>query len=416
MGRTVIWRGLIGTALLASAAQALTPGEKCEADKLKTAGRYTLCRLNAEAKAISRALPPDYAKCDAKYALKWGAAEDRAAGSCPVTGDQAAIQLQASSATDELAAAIGGNPPGGCPGDLLACQSDLGACGDTVSVCTTELATCAGDLTGCHADLASCETDLAAATLCGNGVVDPGEDCDQGALAGASCVTEGFAGGVLSCTGGCAFDTSRCWTGRFTDNADGTITDHLTGLMWEKKTELNGVMNFANLHDADNRYRWSGTCTIATGKRCQPTVAAAALCGASVEGHTDGCALCLGGDGTCNQAATIWTAIAAMNSAGFAGHDDWRAPRLRELQGIVEYGTATVPAVDPAFHGASCGAACSDLSNAACSCTQAYFYWTGSTYTPDTSNAWFTYFADGTVFALSKPDDALPVRAVRAAP
>src|SRR5262249_48010807 len=46
-------------------------------------------------------------------------------------------------------------------------------------------------------------------------------------------------------------------TGRFDDNADGTITDNETELMWEKKIKLDGTIDYANLHDADNTYRWA---------------------------------------------------------------------------------------------------------------------------------------------------------------
>jgi len=44
---------------------------------------------------------------------------------------------------------------------------------------------------------------------CGNSNLDPGEDCDGSNLNGATCSSQGFAGGPLSCTN-CAFDTSSC--------------------------------------------------------------------------------------------------------------------------------------------------------------------------------------------------------------
>jgi hypothetical protein len=46
--------------------------------------------------------------------------------------------------------------------------------------------------------------------LCGDGVVDPGEECDGNDLGGNDCVSLGFSGGVLACTNGCTFDTSGC--------------------------------------------------------------------------------------------------------------------------------------------------------------------------------------------------------------
>ncbi|MCA9705547.1 MAG: proprotein convertase P-domain-containing protein [Myxococcales bacterium] len=47
---------------------------------------------------------------------------------------------------------------------------------------------------------------------CGDGVADPGEDCDGADLAGLACpdVDPMFVGGVLACDPGCAFDTSGC--------------------------------------------------------------------------------------------------------------------------------------------------------------------------------------------------------------
>ena len=45
--------------------------------------------------------------------------------------------------------------------------------------------------------------------LCGNGIIDSGEQCDGSKLNGKSCSTQGFSGGSLSCSN-CAFNTSAC--------------------------------------------------------------------------------------------------------------------------------------------------------------------------------------------------------------
>ncbi|NUP13534.1 MAG: hypothetical protein HOW73_46445 [Polyangiaceae bacterium] len=45
---------------------------------------------------------------------------------------------------------------------------------------------------------------------CGDGSVDPGEDCDGTLLGAATCESLRFAGGVLSCDSTCSFDTSQC--------------------------------------------------------------------------------------------------------------------------------------------------------------------------------------------------------------
>lgn len=48
---------------------------------------------------------------------------------------------------------------------------------------------------------------------CGDGFIDPGEECEGSDLNGQTCVTKGFASGALSCTSSCAFDTSACTSG-----------------------------------------------------------------------------------------------------------------------------------------------------------------------------------------------------------
>ena len=42
-----------------------------------------------------------------------------------------------------------------------------------------------------------------------------------------------------------------CGAARFVDNEDGTVTDNLTGLVWETKDDDNGI------HDKDNYYTWT---------------------------------------------------------------------------------------------------------------------------------------------------------------
>ena len=46
--------------------------------------------------------------------------------------------------------------------------------------------------------------------LCGNGLIDSGEQCDGTMLGGATCVSLGFQGGTLSCGSSCSYDTSAC--------------------------------------------------------------------------------------------------------------------------------------------------------------------------------------------------------------
>lgn len=46
--------------------------------------------------------------------------------------------------------------------------------------------------------------------ICGNGILDAGEQCDGGDLAGNSCGSLGLGGGALSCNAECTYDTSAC--------------------------------------------------------------------------------------------------------------------------------------------------------------------------------------------------------------
>ncbi len=48
---------------------------------------------------------------------------------------------------------------------------------------------------------------------CGNGAIDDGEECDGASLGGATCVSRGFSGGILTCSLDCMFDTDECTGG-----------------------------------------------------------------------------------------------------------------------------------------------------------------------------------------------------------
>ena len=49
---------------------------------------------------------------------------------------------------------------------------------------------------------------------CGDGNIEPGEECDTQALAGEGCTSLGFSGGTLSCSDTCSFETKDCTGGR----------------------------------------------------------------------------------------------------------------------------------------------------------------------------------------------------------
>lgn len=215
---------------------------------------------------------------------------------------------------------------------------------------------------------------------CGNGAIDAGEQCDQNNLNGATCASQGFAFGSLDCGADCAFDSSGCHAVRFTDNGDGTVSDAQTGLMWEKKGDLDGVPVACpnagacpDPHDADNEYTYSA-------------------------------------DSPLGPPGTAFTVLLAQLNAGggFAGHTDWRLPTREELQTIADYGDASAPIVPPAF-AIACTGSCTPTT---CSCTALSRYWSADLTASISGNAWILDFSDGSVLTDTR-DTGYPARAVR---
>lgn len=294
------WTAVAAALVLAGTqARALSDADKCEAAKNKIAGKYAFCREKAEAKAIRKGGAPDYTKCDAKFSQKWADAEAQGGGMCPTTGDQAAMQSCITTATNQWAAALSGGPSCGGVG--------------------------------------------------GGGLPETGQtQCDQGAGTLGACPGSpaGQDGAVLAGT-----------TRSYTDNGDGTITDNVTGLMWEK------LSDDGSIHDWNDVYTWYDAFNVK---------------------------------------------IAALNSGGgFAGHTDWRLPNRFELDTLVDLGRVG-PAIDPAFT-TSCAPSCTVTT---CSCTQSNYYWSSTTLQSSPTYAWFVDFSNGDVLPNAK-SNFLYVRAVR---
>ncbi len=215
--------GFVGLAVVAGiafqpgGALALDPGPKCEASKLKTAAKQPKCRANVFAKSIKKVEAPDtvkLAKCDTKFNDKFAKAEEKGGLNCPTTGDAAAIEALLDACIDDVISDLGGAP--GAGGDEAKCQSKKAkqagkyaqcrlkadskgikkALPPDYSKCVTKLTDkwgkieakppCAttGDLAAVQADIDACQAAVAdalsGASLCGNGVLDGAEECDDG--------------------------------------------------------------------------------------------------------------------------------------------------------------------------------------------------------------------------------------------
>jgi hypothetical protein len=432
---TLLWAG---TALATA-----TPAQKCQAAKNKAAGKYALCRGNAEATLAKTGDTTKYdeaiTKCETKYQTAWQKAEQKAvdAGStCTTTGDQAAVEGVADEFTDNVAQHLGGAALEDCPGDLATCNTGLGTC-------NTNLGTCNSNLSSCNANLATVNAGTALAgnvlsgqtfssgtglgvtgTMPDNGAVTitPGT-ADQAIAAGyhngsgkvlgdADLVPGNLVSGVNifgvvgtqppaqrlqtgqtqcdqgngtlgACPGSPAGQDGSLQKGlarSYTVNANGTITDNKTGLIWEKLDDNNAN----GIHDYSATFTWYNAF-----KKIQVLNGDATGC----IGANDPDACCTGaGTGSCSP---------------FAGQTDWRLPNVNELQSLADYGRVD-PSIDPAFN-VSRAAGCTVAS---CSCTQWSVYWSSTTYRDLPFNAWLVHFGDGNVNVDDK-NGLTYVRAVR---
>jgi len=93
----------------------------------------------------------------------------------------------------------------------------------------------------------------------------------------------------------------------FEDNANGTITDRATGLMWSQQDS--GAVN------DDGTKRGLNDDNFGNGRSWTDTLA--------------------------------W--VEKMNTGNYLGHSDWRLPDIKELQSIVQYEKTELPATDPDY-------------------------------------------------------------------
>lgn len=79
--------------------------------------------------------------------------------------------------------------------------------------------------------------------VCGNGIVETGESCDGSNLNGQTCVSLGFAGGTLACSGTCSFDTSGCTSGQTTTTFTSVAAEDGRILESSETSNVGGTVN-----------------------------------------------------------------------------------------------------------------------------------------------------------------------------
>jgi hypothetical protein len=93
------------------------------------------------------------------------------------------------------------NPGEDCDGSLLG-RAD----------CTSIGQGFVGGELACGADCLFDTSGCMAPPDCGDGTLDAGEACDGNLLGGKTCITEGFTAGSISCSAGCTLDLSGCYS------------------------------------------------------------------------------------------------------------------------------------------------------------------------------------------------------------
>ena len=130
------------------------------------------------------------------------------------------------------------------------------------------------------------------------------------------------------------------------------VRDNVTGLIWEIKQARDDIADYANPHDADNTYTWYDS-----------------------NPETNGGDAGTAGDGTDTE-----DFINAINAENFGTFNDWRMPTVQELATIVK-SKAFSPAINIVY-----------FPN-----TNWPEYWSSTTNSNGTGNAWKVGFNDGGV-------------------
>jgi len=130
------------------------------------------------------------------------------------------------------------------------------------------------------------------------------------------------------------------------------VKDNISGLIWETKTKMDNINNYADPHDADNIYTWYDSNSTTNG----------------------------GNAGTSGNGTDTEDFLKALNDAKYGGFSDWRLPTVLELPFIVNHSIfGTGPALDIGY-----------FPN-----TRMSWYWSSSTQVYEPGYAWGVYLDGG---------------------
>lgn len=85
-----------------------TAAEKCAAAKISATGKFSLCRMQAEAKVEKTGKQADFSKCSAKHTQAFQKTEAKYGAECPTISDASAIQVAVGVDTSALSCRVKG--------------------------------------------------------------------------------------------------------------------------------------------------------------------------------------------------------------------------------------------------------------------------------------------------------------------
>lgn len=92
-----------------------TAAEKCVAAKIAATGKFSFCRMQADALAAKTGAPADIGKCIAQHNRAFTRAESRYGTDCPTSADAAAVQRSVGLAAEQLSCLFKGLSDGAPP-------------------------------------------------------------------------------------------------------------------------------------------------------------------------------------------------------------------------------------------------------------------------------------------------------------